>query len=170
MPHRVEAIANEFVRRARGESRSLTNMQLQKLPYIAHGWALALMGSGLVRESPKAFPYGPVYPRLYDALKRYGSGEVRDYIRTNDVSPASNFSASRGEPLFEELSKDEMELIDSVWKAYKTFHAYSLSEMTHGQDSPWTIATRDGGPYSVITDDIIKAHYIDIAKNRAVTK
>jgi uncharacterized phage-associated protein len=40
--YRVEAIANEFVKRAQAEGRALTNMQLQKLPYIAHGWGLAL--------------------------------------------------------------------------------------------------------------------------------
>ncbi len=94
--HRVEAIANEFVKRARAEGRALTNMQLQKLPYIAHGWALALTSDELLSELPQAFPYGPVYRRLYDALKRYGAGKVTDFIYEGDGAAAIDFDGERG--------------------------------------------------------------------------
>jgi uncharacterized phage-associated protein len=164
--HRVEGIANEFLRLANAEGRSLTNMQLQKLPYIAHGWGLALTGRELVDESPVAFPYGPVYRRLYNALQRYGSGNVTDFIRDNDGTAAEAFGAPRGSVISCQLEPEETRLIQAVWDAYKKYHAFQLSNMTHQDDSPWTITTRESGPYSRISNDLIRRHYEALAAAR----
>ena len=61
-------IANEFIRRAAAEKRALTQMQLQKLVYIAHGWNLAINGEKLTHDDPQAWDYGPVYRDLWEAL------------------------------------------------------------------------------------------------------
>lgn len=162
--HRVEAIANEFLKRARAEGRPLTNMQLQKLPYIAHGWALALIDSPLVAGAPRAYPYGPVYTRLYDALKRYGSGQVTDFIRSGEDFREPHSPA--GEIIEDMLTPQETKLIDTVWDKYKHFHAYDLSQMTHQPESPWTITTNTKAPFSPIEDPIIKQHFKDLVSKR----
>lgn len=52
--HQPEAIANEFLRRY-PESYYVSQVVLQKLVYIAHGWSLAITGQPLVRQSAEAW-------------------------------------------------------------------------------------------------------------------
>ncbi|GAO00976.1 hypothetical protein Gxy13693_077_004 [Komagataeibacter xylinus NBRC 13693] len=160
--HRVEAIANEFLRRAQEEGRSLTNMQLQKLPYIAHGWGLATQQRRLIESTPFAWPYGPVYPELYQALRRYGPMEVADLIHEND---GNAFAPDRGRPVIEELDEAERQLIDAVWNGYKQFDAFTLSNMTHREGTPWTITQEQYGR-APIPDALIQAHYEQLIRER----
>ena len=124
--HRVEAIANEFLKRAKAEDRTLTNMQLQKLPYIAHGWGLALTGKELVNCVPQAFPYGPVYRSLYGALKRYGSGAVSDFIHDNDGTAAEAFGAPPGGIVTASLEPDEVGLLNAVGTLTRAIMRFSF--------------------------------------------
>jgi uncharacterized phage-associated protein len=163
--YRVEAIANEFIERAKKEGRTLTNMQLQKLPYIAHGWALALLDEPLIADTPAAWDYGPVYRRLYNALRKYGSGDVTDLIHQNDWTPFPGLLTPKGEPVRAKLSKREEELIDVVWNSYKDLSAFHLSSLTHQADSPWTLA-RAQGQNAPISNEMIKAHFVELAKRQ----
>ena len=164
--HRVEAIANAFLRLAWAEGRTLTNMQLQKLPYIAHGWGLVIISDDLIREQPQAWPYGPVYPKLYESLRRYGSGRVTDLIPQDDASPFLDSENDRGEPVEETLTAEEEKLIRSVWDAYKNYSAFRLSALTHQPDSPWTATMREDQPYAEIDNDLIRAHFQRLAERR----
>lgn len=153
--HNVKAIANEFLKRAKFESRSLTNMQLKKLPYIAHGWGLALYGRRLVSAQAEAWPYGPVYPELYKSLRQYGPLEVADMIHENDGDP---YAEESGPTLEAHLDKDETDLVNGVWEGYKKFDAFQLSNMTHRVGTPWTKTWESKGR-APIDDEDIKAHY-----------
>jgi uncharacterized phage-associated protein len=164
--HRVEAIANEFIRRAQSEGLPVTNMQLQKLPYIAHGWGLVLLGCKLLNENPLTYAYGPVFPRLYQALKRYGSGEVKDVIRENDGNTVAFIGGHRGDVVTESLDVNEIRLLDAVWNAYKKYSAFQLSAMTHQPDSPWTVTMEKDGLNSVISDAVIKPHFQQLLDRR----
>jgi hypothetical protein len=76
----VLEVANEILRIAWAQGRTVSNMKLQKLVYIAHGWSLAILGKPLFYEPIYAWTYGPVVPRLYNALIKYGAGEVTELI------------------------------------------------------------------------------------------
>jgi uncharacterized phage-associated protein len=161
--HRVEAIANEFLKLARAQGASLTNMQLQKLPYIAHGWSLALIGEPLIADVPQAWQYGPVYPGLHRKLRRYGAGQVTDLIHENDDLPLPD---KTGPVITTTLSPPERELLAAVWAGYSKYDAFQLSALTHVPDSPWSITTEQDGPSAPIPNDRIKAHYQHLAKTQ----
>jgi uncharacterized phage-associated protein len=80
MAYDARTVANEFLRLARDRGHELTNMQLQKLVYIAHGYTLAILHEPLVRQDIEAWRYGPVIKDLYQVLRQYGSGFVTDLI------------------------------------------------------------------------------------------
>lgn len=163
MPHSSRAIANEFLKRAQADGRALTNMQLQKLPYIAHGWSLALYNAPLISERPETWPYGPVYRDLYNSLKRFGAGSVEGFVHVND---GNIFADSRGARVEEPLTPDETKLLKAVWENYKEFNAYQLSDMTHREGTPWTEIYQGDGVYKPIPDEVIKRHYLELVQNR----
>lgn len=120
------AVAQAFLDLAQKEGRSLSNMQLQKLVFFAHGIHLAAYnGEPLIDDEIRAWDFGPVIPSLYERLRKYGRGEVSAIISPEDrdtIDPSSS----------------EGQAIRSVWKAYKGYSAWELSNITHRPGSPWS--------------------------------
>src|SRR5699024_341384 len=69
--HDSKVVANRFLKLAQEAGDTLTPMQLLKLVYIAHGWMLGLNGRPLIRDDVQAWQYGPVIPRLYNAVRSF---------------------------------------------------------------------------------------------------
>ena len=168
--HRVEAVANAFLRRAMADGVTLSNMQVQKLPYIAQGWALALLDRPLVAETPVTFPFGPVYERLYNALREYGAGPVRRLVREGDGIPALYFDGPSGPVIDADFDAEEIGLIDAVWKAYKGFSALQLSALTHQAVLPRMLVRDQAGARQPIPNEVIKAHYLALVAERKAAR
>ena len=139
---------------AQASGRPLTNMQLQKLVYIAHGYSLAILHRPLILQSVEAWQYGPVIRVLYDALREYGAGVVREPI---ERAPK------------ESLSETDRTLIATVLNAYGRFSGPQLSTMTHREDTPWREVYN---PHAVfnndpIRDELIEQHYTKLLNERA---
>lgn len=162
MPYQPSiAIANEFLRRAKAEQRSLTHMHLQKLVYLAHGWTLAVSGRPLIEEPFEAWDYGPVVRKLYRALRYAGAGDVPRLIRFGDDTPSSSDDADEAVAT---LTKDERAVIDRVWDTYKEFEAFQLSALTHADGSPWHRTYNGGqGQSEFINNDRIWDYFADLA-------
>ena len=161
------AIANEFIRRARAEGRTLTQMQLQKLVYIAHGWNLAVNGRPLTYDAPEAWDYGPVYRELHRALRPYGRDGVTSDIRNSDYVVGS-FDEDPGAFTIAKLDADETAVIDRVYQDYGKFHAFQLSALTHRPGTPWTKFYNDGqGRSEEIHADLIRTYFVDLATKTA---
>ena len=65
MSHSSIAIANGFLDLAEGvPAARMTNMKVQKLVYIAHGFTLAMCDEPLISSHVHAFQWGPVIPVL----------------------------------------------------------------------------------------------------------
>ncbi len=160
--HTSMAIANEFLK-LQGSESGLTQMQLQKLAYIANGWNLAINNEPLVAEDVQAWDNGPVYRDLWDHVTRYGSALIAKLI-----SPANkpNFFQKElsKEPYAAQLSESEKQVINHVWRRYGRYGAFTLSEMTHQPGTPWHKAYFGIGRNARIDPDDIKQHYVELSR------
>jgi uncharacterized phage-associated protein len=138
-------IANKFIELAKRENKKLTNMQLQKLVFLANGFSLALMNSPLSYHNIHAWQWGPVFPQLYKSFSQYGS---------NPIESAAPVSAIEAIP----DSGHEAELIESVWKNFGNKTGPQLSALTHEQGSPWE-TTWNANQYGIIDPNLIKKYY-----------
>jgi uncharacterized phage-associated protein len=170
MPNLSMAIANEFLRKPGGIG-VLTQMQLQKLTYIAHGWNLALNGARLVTDELQAWDYGPVFPMLYEHAKFFGKSPINRLITDRDDNKVSFFIGKNEEhasPYVAVLTPQEREIIDRVWNRYSRYSAYSLSDLTHKPGTPWYETYFGPGKNSEITDDLVRQHYLTLANSAPI--
>lgn len=141
-------VADRFLALARERGDALTPMQLLKLVYIAHGWTLGLYGRPLVSDEIQAWQYGPVIPRLYNAVRRFRSQPVEGPLATGG---------------HEELDEQERSIVDQVYAIYGRMSGPALSRLTHAAGSPWAQTYVPGEFGMVIPNDIIEDHYQRLA-------
>lgn len=153
MSYSALSVANEFIKIALSANEAkydVTNMKLQKLVYIAHGYHLGLWQTPFIHNDIHAFEWGPVIPVLYSHLKSYGAAKVDKLIPTSEV---------RVDPV------TEMALVRKVWNAYGHFDGIQLSRITHKPETPWS-KTWAKSKHGVITDDLIQDHYKKLLDER----
>jgi uncharacterized phage-associated protein len=146
-------VANSFLELARDcnyRVPPVTNMKLQKLVYIAHGFTLAMLDAPLISSHVHAFQWGPVVPTLYEAVKRFGSGAIIDFIATlpNDIQSLAPDST-------------EAAVVQGVWDKYGKLSAAELSNITHKPGTPWSDVW-SVTPFAVIPNDLIQHHYLEL--------
>ena len=161
--HRPEAVANEFLEHA--GVHGLTQLQIQKLVYIAHGWTLAIDDKPLMNEQPQAWDRGPVYPNLRARLVYTGSKPTSRKIHENDHDPITLFDEKvRGKEVKAYFSDKESNIIKYVWERYQDYDGFKLSNLTHQKETAWHKTYYEVGRNHVISDDLTKKHYDKLAK------
>lgn len=169
MPHTSMAVANEFLKKPDALGR-LTQMQLLKLTYIAHGWNLAVNGQALIGEPVEAWNYGPVIRDLYNHLKFYGNEPITRPLSNGDSlgNRIYGIKPDKTHEYSEEFLPKEQEVIDQVWERYKNYSAYQLSMMTHRPGTPWfETYFGPGGKNRLIPNSAIRNHYVELAQEGA---
>jgi uncharacterized phage-associated protein len=85
------ALLTSVAAKTAGEARgwTLSNLELQKLLYIAHMIHLGREQAPLVNETFEAWDYGPVLPSLYRQAKMFGKHPVKDIFYA-EVAPVSS--------------------------------------------------------------------------------
>ena len=169
MPHRAVAIANEFLRMP-GAAEIVTQMQVQKLVYISHGWNLALNDAPLVSEPVEAWAYGPVYRDLYDHTKFFGKEPIGREITEDDRSSVAVFlmrNDMRRPPYRAHLMPREAEVLRHVWNRYGDLNGVELSRLTHRSGTPWFQTFTKDGRDGIIPEKLIKEHYQQLARAAA---
>ena len=141
--HDARQIANWFVLRAQEAGVQLSIMQLLKLVYIAHGWHLETQGGPLFGNKIQAWQYGPVIPDVYNSFRSQG---VVVSNTTGSVPPAH-------------FDPADARLLEEIWQIYGKLPAFRLSDLTHVSGGPWDIATKTGGNYANIPNELILQHY-----------
>lgn len=152
------AVANLFLELANDQGRTLDQMQLQELVYIAHGWCLALAGKALTFDRPVAMAYGHEYGELAAALAACGSSPVTQAIGA-DAS-----AKGREEPpaCFDDI---ERRLIASILSEYGGLSAVQMAVLTKGPGSPWEQVYANGSGMNLsLPDDLIKAQFLALSE------
>lgn len=156
------AIANEFLK-LQGPDGGLTQMQLQKLVYIANGWNLAINGEPLVDEDAEAWDNGPVFRELWDHVTKYGSSRITQLI-SPDTRRSFFGKKPSSEPYTAKLTESERGVIEHVWRRYGKKGAFNLSNLTHQPGTPWYKAYFGIGRNAKLDQDDIRKHYTKLAQ------
>lgn len=116
------------------------NTKIQKLLYCCYGSVLAKYGERLCEEYPKAWQYGPVFPRVFKFIYK-----KKDLLGHEAIEPRA----------------DVDELLRDVIKTFGKYQAVPLSEWTHKNGSPWhtVVYELNEGLHGIIPDDLIKAYF-----------
>ena len=145
--HDAVAIAYRMLQVANEKNLQLSNLQLQKLVYIAYGYLLGWKEKQLFQDDICAWKYGPVIDSVYRQFKRFGAEKIT--VNSQALSIA--------------LEEDAEQTISGVLDLYGSKDAVYLVNLTHSKDTPWDIVwNQQGGNrqfFSEIPDSLIKRHY-----------
>ncbi len=99
----------------------LSNLQLQKLLYLADMNFVGRNGSRLIDEDFEAWDYGPVLPSLYHKCKAFGSKPVPDIFWGVPAISGTSEAAALG----------------LAWESLRTQTPGQLVENTHWSHGAW---------------------------------
>jgi uncharacterized phage-associated protein len=145
-------IANEFIKRAINDNKSLSPMKLQKLIWFTYGRYLADYNDAkrvLFDEPFLVWQYGPVLRSVFVQFASFGANNIDAYAR--DAKGIVFLRESIQE------TKNLIEVINDRWAKYKDYTAIRLSSKTHEDGTPWKRALDNND--NVISDDLIKEYF-----------
>lgn len=149
-------VANFFVEKSIDEEMPISNLKVNKLVYLAHGWHLGFHEKPLIREDIEAWQYGPVVRSVYDAFKKYG--------KTHITKPATTGFSKEMKELAELADAETIQFLISLWNHYRDWTPWQLSALTHEKDSPWDLVCRESetrNPFeAVIPEKTIHQFYV----------
>ena len=132
----------------RDKMKDLTPLKLIKLTYLAHGWMLSLFQQPLATDDVEAWPYGPVFRRLYFAVKDYKNSPIKKLPVSESV----------------EFNQNEKDIMKQVVEIYGKRNGVFLSALTHQKGTPWSRAWDEYGKNAIIPQDWIEEHFKEKAE------
>ncbi|TGG90432.1 MAG: DUF4065 domain-containing protein [Aphanocapsa feldmannii 277cV] len=148
----ANAVANEFLKLAKKDGKQLTNLQLQKLVYIAQGYTLAITNKKLYYNDTCAWHWGPVIPSLYEALRRYGRKYVIEKLELDNQDESLDNTVA-------------IDIIEAVYKRYGNYTGPQLVNLTNRPNTPWS-ETWEEEKFSLIPFSRIQDYYKRTLKNK----
>ncbi|MDO5537847.1 MAG: DUF4065 domain-containing protein [Desulfovibrionaceae bacterium] len=112
-------VAACIAQRCAARGIAYNNTKIQKLLYCVYGAILAAHGVQICREKPRAWPYGPVFPRVF--MHIYKGYDIARYPQT----------------LSSRLSGVEMADIRRVVDFFGRYSVGQLVEWSRSPGSPW---------------------------------
>lgn len=161
MPYSAKAIANAFLQIGRNEKKPITQMKLQKLVYIAHGWNLALFNEPLIDDSIEAWQHGPVIPNLYNEFKGFRGNPITEDATEVEID-FDTFDIVYTPITLPDEDEVVHKLIRKIWDKYGHLSGPQLSDLTHRTGTPWSKIFKAGHQHLQIPTDVIQQHYNDL--------
>ena len=168
MADKAVHVAYEMLEIAKDKGIALSNLQLQKLVYIAHGYFLGWKGKPLIKETVEAWKYGPVIGEVYQEFKGFGSQKI-SVDSEMSFPPIDDNQIPLKEYVDEKIPGDMKECLEGVLKLYGSNSATDLISITHAFGTPWDeVWNRQNGMlklFAEMPNDLIKKHYEKIVKD-----
>jgi len=129
---------------------TITNLEIQKILYLAHMIYLGRSDTLLINEEFKAWKYGPVLPKLYNLLKRFGIFPIKKYVFDNDVKIIDDENINN--------------LLTEAWEKLGYKSNWELVSITHRKKGAWK-KVYEKNKNNTITIDHIRNEYNELFKN-----
>ncbi len=142
LPTSSLAVANWFIARRRRDSAHadtpLTHTKLQKMTYFAQAIYLTSHNAVLVNEPLEAWQYGPVFHKLFSALRgkneRAGDKFITELAPVIVTEEISRFSRHIPKLI---VKGGAQEVLEMVFVTMIGFTPGQLVSITHAKDQPW---------------------------------
>lgn len=135
---------------AQSKGKVLNATQLQKILFIGYGYKLANDSNNpLFSESPRAWPFGPVFPNVHKNVDAYESYS----LDSDELS---------------EIKKDKeiTDLFTNLINKYSIYTATKLSDWSHSKNSPWELTKRQAGfEWNMVIPDVLIKDYFKQFEN-----
>jgi uncharacterized phage-associated protein len=116
--------------------------KIQKLLYCCYGCVLAGFNERLCDEYPRAWQYGPVFPKVFNHIKK-----------------GKPFPLKSGAL---DTSEEMKQFLEKVIDVFGRYSAGALTAWSHHPDSPWDIVVNKmDAPNSFIPDDLICRYFLE---------
>ena len=119
-------IANYIIEYEHSQSRSISNLKLQKLLYFVQANFFRRLGIPCFSDKIEAWSFGPVVVNVYHAYKYYGGLDITKL--KDDV--------------IVDISQEHKKIINEVLEKFSDTPVYELVDITHHQ-TPWIYAKRN---------------------------
>jgi uncharacterized phage-associated protein len=162
-PYDARSVANLVLERVFEHGKFVTQLQLYKIVYFAHGWYLAKLGSPLVSQTFEAWKYGPVIKVLREAFKDFDEKPI--------TTKAEKFDLITGELTLPDPITDpeDRQFVIQIVDFYHTYDGWELSDLTHEQGSPWDRVWNSKIPVGNlglrIDDEAIRSYFVQLSRD-----
>lgn len=118
--------------------QEITPLALQKILYYSQAFYMVFFGETLFKDNCEAWVHGPVYTKIYNKYKTFGSSNI-DIQIIDDVD--------------EIIDEEKRELVDVIIRCFGYYSGKALEKMTH-YESPW-MNSRVGLPIDEKSHNVI---------------
>lgn len=134
----------------------MSHLKLQKILYYIQALHLAYFDQPIIEDEFQAWLHGPVSRRIYDQIKGVSIlyTEINYDVSTEGPRPS--------DLLKEQLTEDQLDLVNEVIEEYGQLTSSQLERLTHSED-PWINARKGYGVAErceeVIPKDSMRVYY-----------
>lgn len=141
---------------------SCTHLKLEKLCYLCYADYLQKYGERLFEDKIFAYKYGPVVKSVYDKYKNYYKYTISENNDVKSINVSEEFQMpARSRIMFAKDGAKKLSSIDKTLKKYGELSAGMLVEITHRNNTPWTMSGKGMTKNEVIIDSVIAKYHIN---------